>query len=304
MSTLAVPTDHQVERSSSDSCSDNTISRPRYLVLQSLVGIMLAYQLLSGAELIASRPTIGVIVIGLVAMVLCLWYVPTAILQAAWFSGAVIGIDTVLVTTTIYLSGNARSELYLSYFVLMLIAASVRRLSHVIGLSLLLCAGYGVILYQGIVQTGSLSPGHLLGVPVLLVMATFYGLALQTIGAERQHKTLLLGNIEALKEAEQALQASRDQLEVRIKGLKSDLSRASEDVRQEKKERQGLEQQLHEVQKMDAISRIAGGVAEELNHLVSVSGSRRVWFFPISRRTTHCTGRLMTYFEAEERPQC
>jgi signal transduction histidine kinase/CheY-like chemotaxis protein len=241
-------------------------------VLQSLVGIMLAYQLLSGAELIASRPTSGVIVGGLVAMVLCLWYVPTLILQAAWFSGTVIGIDTVLVTATIYLSGNARSDLYLSYFILMLIAASVRRLSHVIGLSLLLCAGYGVILYQGVVQTGSLSPGHLLGVPVLLVMATFYGLALQTIGAERQQKTLLLGSIEALKETEQALQASRDQLEFRIKGLKSDLSRANEHVRQEKKEREGIEQQLHEAQKMEAIGRIAGGMANELGHLVSVIG--------------------------------
>jgi signal transduction histidine kinase/CheY-like chemotaxis protein len=233
---------------------------------------MLAYQLLSGAELIASRPTIGVIVGGLVAMVLCLWYVPTSILQAAWFSGTVIGIDTVFVTATIYLSGNARSDLYLSYFILMLIAASVRRLSHIIGLSLLLCAGYGVILYQGVVQTGSLSPGHLLGVPVLLVMATFYGLALQTIGAERQQKTLLLGSIEALRETEQALQASRDQLEARIQGLKSDLSRANEHVRQEKKEREGLEQQLHEAQKMEAIGRIAGGIANELSHLVSVIG--------------------------------
>jgi len=233
---------------------------------------MLAYQLLSGAELIVSRPTSGVIVGGLVAMVLCLLRVPTSILKAAWFSGAVIGIDTVLVTAIIYLSGNARSDLYLSYFILMLIAASVRRLSHVIGLSLLLCAGYGIILYQGIVQTGSLSPGHLLGVPVLLVMATFYGVALQTIGAERQQKTLLLRSIEALKETEQALQASRDQLEVRIKGLKSDLSRANEHVRQEKKEREGLEQQLHEAQKMEAIGRIAGGIANELNHLVSVIG--------------------------------
>ena len=274
MSGLAVPTDHHVEPPPSDLCHDSTISRSRYLVLQSLVGIMLAYQLLSGAELIASRPAIGVIVIGLVAMVLCLWYVPNTILQAAWFSGTVIGIDTVLVTATIYLSGNARSELYLSYFVLMLIAASVRRLSHVIGLSLLLCAGYGVILYQGIVQTGSLSPGHLLGVPVLLVMATFYGLALQAIGAERQQSAQLLGSIEALREAEQALKSSRDQLEVRIKGLKGDLVRANEHVRQEKKEREGLEQQLHEVQKMDAISRIAGGVAEELNHLVSVIGKQ------------------------------
>lgn len=272
MSSLALPSENLVEPSPADSCHDSTISRPRYVVLQSLVGIMLAYQLLSGAELIASRPTSGVIVGGLVAMVLCLWYVPTLILQAAWFSGTVIGIDTVLVTATIYLSGNARSDLYLSYFILMLIAASVRRLSHVIGLSLLLCAGYGVILYQGVVQTGSLSPGHLLGVPVLLVMATFYGLALQTIGAERQQKTLLLGSIEALKETEQALQASRDQLEFRIKGLKSDLSRANEHVRQEKKEREGIEQQLHEAQKMEAIGRIAGGMANELGHLVSVIG--------------------------------
>jgi two-component system cell cycle sensor histidine kinase/response regulator CckA len=272
MSSLTIPSENHIELSSADSCHDSTISRPRYVVLQSLVGVMLAYQLLSGAELIVSHPTSGVIVGGLVAMVLCLLRVPTSILKAAWFSGAVIGIDTVLVTAIIYLSGNARSDLYLSYFILMLIAASVRRLSHVIGLSLLLCAGYGIILYQGIVQTGSLSPGHLLGVPVLLVMATFYGFALQTIGAERQQQTLLLGSIEALKETEQALQASRDQLEVRIKGLKSDLSRANEHVRQEKKEREGLEQQLHEAQKMEAIGRIAGGIANELSHLVSVIG--------------------------------
>ena len=274
MSSLAFPSENHVELPSVDSCHDNAISRPRYVVLQSLVGVMLAYQLLSGAELIASRPTSWVIVGGLVAMVLCLWYVPTSILQTTWFSGVLIGIDTVFVTATIYLSGNARSDLYLSYFVLMLIAASVRRFSHVIGLSLLLCAGYGVVLYQGVVQTGSLSPGHLLGIPVLLVMATFYGLALQTIGAERQQKTLLQGSIEALKETEQALQTSRDQLEVRIKGLKGDLSRANEHVRQEKKERQGLEQQLHEAQKMEAISRIAGGIANELSHLVSVIGKQ------------------------------
>jgi two-component system cell cycle sensor histidine kinase/response regulator CckA len=272
MSSLAFPSENHAEPPSADSGHDSAISRPRYVVLQSLVGVMLAYQLLSGAELIASRPTSGVIVSGLVAMVLCLLYVPSSILQTTWFSGVLIGIDTVFVTATIYLSGNARSDLYLSYFVLMLIAASVRRLSHVIGLSLLLCAGYGVVLYQGVVQTGSLSPGHLLGIPVLLVMATFYGLALQTIGAERQQKTLLQGSIEALKETEQALQASRDQLEVRIKGLKGDLSRANEHVRQEKKERQGLEQQLHEAQKMEAIGRIAGGIANELSHLVSVIG--------------------------------
>ena len=274
MSSLAIPSENLVEPPSTDSSHDSTISRPRYVMLQSLVGVMLAYQLLSGAELIGGLASSGMIVCGLVAMVLCLWYLPISILQAAWFSGIVMGIDTVLVTATIYLSGNARSELYLSYFILMLIAASVRRLSHVIGLSLLLCGGYGVILYQGIVQTGALSPGHLLGVPVLLVMGTFYGLALQTIGAERQHKTRLWGSIEILKETERALQASRDQLEARIKGLKDDLSRMNEQVRQEKRERQSLEQQLQEAQKMEAIGRIAGGIANELSSLVSVIGKQ------------------------------
>ena len=272
MSSLAFPSENHAELASANSYHDSAISRPRYVVLQSLIGVMLACQLLSGAELIANRLMSEMIVGGLAAMVLCLLCVPLSTLQATWFSGALIGIDTLFVTTTIYLSGNARSDLYLSYFMLMLIAASVRRLSHVIAFSLLLCAGYGVILYQGVAQTGSLSVGHLLGVPVLLVMATFYGLALQTIGAERQQKTLLLGSIEILKKTEQALQASRDQLEVRIKGLKSDLSRANEHVRQEKKERQGLEQQLHEAQKMEAIGRIAGGIANELSHLVSVIG--------------------------------
>ncbi|HSF66742.1 MAG TPA: ATP-binding protein [Nitrospiraceae bacterium] len=274
MSSLAVPSENHVEGPSAEPCPDSSISRPCYVVLQSLVGVMLAYQLLFGAELIAGRVTSVAIVCGLVAMVIGLWYVPTSILQAAWFSGTVIGIDTVLVTGTMYLSGNARSELYLSYFVLMLIAASVRRLSHVVGLSLLLCAGYGVVLYQGIAQTGSLSPGHLLGVPVLLVMATFYGLALQTIGAERQQKTLLLGSIEALKETERALQSSQNELEARIKGLKSDLSRANEHARQEKKEREGIERQLHEAQKMEAVGRVAGGIANELTHLVTVIGKQ------------------------------
>ena len=272
MTSLALSSDDPVERPLIDSSHESTISRPRYIALQSLVGVMLGYQLLSGHDLIANLSMNLVIIGGLATMVLCLWYVPTSILQVAWFSGALVWINTVLVTATSYLSGHARSELYLSYFVLMLIAASVRKLSHVIALSLLLCTGYGIILYQGIVQTGSMSPGHLMGVPVLLVMAMVYGLALQTIGVQREQKEELLGNIAALKETEQALQASRDQLEARIKGLKGDLSLANEHVRQEKKERQGLEERLHEAQKMEAIGRIAGGIANELSHLVSVIG--------------------------------
>lgn len=251
-----------------------TVSRARYVILQSLVGIMLGYQLLFGPEPIVSRVTSELIVGGLIVLIGCLVAVPSSILQAAWFSGALITVDTALVTATVYLSGHARSELYLVYFILMLIAASLRRLSHVIAFSLLLCAGYGVVLYQGMVQTGALSVGHLLGMPVLLVMAIFYGMALETIGSERQQKMQLLHNIDALKKTEQALEASREHLEIRIKGLKDDLSKANAMVQQEKSERQGLERQLFEAQKMEAVGRITSGLANEFSHLFSVIGKQ------------------------------
>jgi two-component system, cell cycle sensor histidine kinase and response regulator CckA len=250
------------------------VSRGRYVVLQALVGVMLGYQLLFGPEPIVSRVTSEFIVGGLLVLIGCLLAVPSSMLQAAWFSGILIAVDTALVTGVMYLSGHARSELYLAYFILMLIAASLRRMSHVIAFSLLLCAGYGVVLYQGSVQTGTLSGGQLLGIPVLLVMAIFYGMALETIGSERQQKTELVHNIEALKRTEQALQASKEQLETRIKGLKDDLSKANAMVQQEKSERQGLERQLIEAQKMEAIGRITSGLANEFSHLFSVIGKQ------------------------------
>jgi two-component system cell cycle sensor histidine kinase/response regulator CckA len=257
-----------------DATTDRRVSRARYVILQSLVGVMLGYQLLFGPEPIVSRVTSELIVGGLGLLIGCLLIAPASVLQAAWFSGTLITIDTVLVTGTMYLSGHARAELYLAYFILMLIAASLRRLSHVIAFSLLLCTGYGIVLYQGAIQTGALSVGHLLGVPVLLVMATVYGMALETIGAERQQKIQLLRNIEELKKTEQALQASREQLEVRIKGLKEDLGKAIALVQQEKSERQGLEQQLFEAQKMETIGRITSAVANEFSHLFSVIGKQ------------------------------
>ena len=54
MSSLALSSENQVEQPIVDSCRDSTISRPRYVVLQSLVGVMLAYQLLSGVDPMAS----------------------------------------------------------------------------------------------------------------------------------------------------------------------------------------------------------------------------------------------------------
>ncbi len=248
--------------------------RSRYLLLQSLVSIILSFELLFGSNFIISRAMSDSLVVGLWLFIAFIAVMPRAVLQAAWLSAGLVSIDTLLVTATIYLSGNARPDLYIAYFVLMLIAASVRRLSHLLGLSMLLSVGYAVVLYEGIIQSGTIAAGQLLGIPVLLVMAIFYGVALESTTIAQEEKLTLLKDVEELKKTENELQVTKAQLEVRIKGLKEDLTKANTDLLEGQTLRQGLERQLHDAHKMETVGRVAARIADEFGALFSMIGKQ------------------------------
>jgi signal transduction histidine kinase/CheY-like chemotaxis protein len=248
--------------------------RSRYLLLQSLVSIILSYELLFGTNSIISRIVSDSLVVGLWLFIAFIAVMPRALLETVWLSPGLVSIDTLLVTATIYLSGNARSDLYIAYFVLMLVATSVRRLSHLLGLSILLSGGYAVVLYEGIIQSGSIAAGQLLGIPVLLVMAVFYGVALESSTIAQEEKLTLLKDVEQLKKTENELQVTKAQLEVRIKGLKEDLTKANADLLEGQTVRQGLERQLHDAQKMEAVGRVAARIADEFGALFSGIGKQ------------------------------
>jgi two-component system, cell cycle sensor histidine kinase and response regulator CckA len=246
----------------------------RFLALQGLVTIILSYELLFGAESVVSRVMSNSLVVGLWLGILVIAMLPQAVLGAAWFSAGLVAADTLLVTTVIYLSGNARSDLYIAYFVLLLVAASVRRLSHLLGLSLLLSAGYAVVLYEGVLQTGVMGTGQLLGIPVLLVMAVFYGVALESTAVVQEEKVSLQKDVEQLKKTEEELETAKTHLEARIKSLKEDLVKANVDLREGHVVRQGLERQLHEAQKMEAVGRVTARIAGEFGALFAVIGKQ------------------------------
>lgn len=251
-----------------------TNPRSRYLLLQSLVSIILSYELLFGSDSIISRVMSDGLVVGLWLFIAFIAVLPQVVLEAAWFSAGLVAIDTILVTVTIYLSGNARSDLYIAYFVLMLVAASVRRLSHLLGLSMLLSVGYAAVVYEGFIQTGTIAVGQLLGIPVLLVMAVFYGVALEATAVAQEEKSTLLKDVEALQKTEDELQVTKTQLEARIKGLKEDLTKANANLREGQAVRQGLKRQLHEAQKMEAVGRVAARIAGEFGALFPLIGKQ------------------------------
>jgi diguanylate cyclase (GGDEF)-like protein len=134
-------------------------------------------------------------------------FLPARMWGRSWPVVALVLGDTAITTAIIYLSGNAGSSLYLIYFLVMLIGALAPSLKQMIGLSVILCAAYGALLYLDSLETGSLSEGRLLGIPVLLILAVFYGVTTEAVRWERQKRAGLLEQINTLKRTEVELQA-------------------------------------------------------------------------------------------------
>lgn len=185
--------------------------RLQFILLQTLVTIVLCYQLLFSAETVVSAEIKQFIILGLLLFIAGVMLLPARLWESGWpVVGLVLG-DTAITTAIIYLSGNAGSSLYLTYFLVMLIGAFAPSLTQMIGLSVILCAAYGALLYLDSIETGSLSEGRLLGITVLLIMAVFYGATTETVRRERQKKVGLLEQIHTLKRIEAELQTQSGQ---------------------------------------------------------------------------------------------
>src|SRR5437660_4319125 len=184
-----------------------------FVLLQSLLGIVLSYQLLFSREQILTPEAQQLLVAGLLLLIAIVMRLPTSVLERDWFATALVLGDTALTTTIIYLSGNNSSELYIAFFLIILIAAFSNSLKQLIGLSVVLCVAYGVLLALGIKENGSLSESHLLQIPMLFIMATFYGVFAEKVRRERRSKVELIDYVAALKRAEEERESLIRQLQ-------------------------------------------------------------------------------------------
>jgi hypothetical protein len=195
-------------------------TRFRFVLLQTLVTIVLSYQLLFSRETDLPTDARQLITAVLLLVITVLMALPARLLERNWFTGALVVGDTALTTAIIYLSGNASSDLYITYFLIVLIAAFTTSLKQLIGLSSILCMAYGALLFLDLNQTGAVSESHLLRIPTLLIMAIFYGVFAETVRKERRQKAGLMDHIAALKQTEEERERLIRQLQEALANIK------------------------------------------------------------------------------------
>lgn len=148
--------------------------RANFLQLQALVTVVLSYQLLFGADPGMSQQLMLTAILGMLAFCGLLMVLPIRFIGADWFPVALGLVDAVVTSFLIYTSGNAGSDLYLAYFVVILIVTTSRTTLQMTVFMALVTAIYGWALYREIEDTGVVLVRHLIRIPLLLVMAIFY----------------------------------------------------------------------------------------------------------------------------------
>jgi PAS domain S-box-containing protein len=206
-------------------------NRAQFVLLQTLVTIVLSYQVLFSGDTLLTLESKQGLTLGLLLALASVMLMPARVMSAKWFVGALVLGDTGITSAVIYWSSDTFTDLYLIYFLIILIAAVTPSLNHHIALSVFLCLTYGVIQYWGEWHAGTLSEGRLLRVPVLLIMAIFYGVAVDTVRKERRKRAGLLETITSLEQAQAALRESRERYRSLVDNVQDLLCELNQDGR-------------------------------------------------------------------------
>ncbi len=181
--------------------------RAHVLMLQSLVSIVLSYQVLYTPETILARPVQEILVLGLFSLLAAAFLLPFRMVETRAFTIILLLIDTAVTSSIIYATEQAGSDLYLAYFLIILISASMRTLRLKIGFSACITALYGAVLYVSMGHTLFVN-GHLIRLSILLIMGVVYSVMSESLDQERKGKLTLLEEMNERRRAEETLKAS------------------------------------------------------------------------------------------------
>jgi two-component system, sensor histidine kinase and response regulator len=181
--------------------------RAQVLILQSLVSIVLCYQVIVTPETILARPVQEILVLGLLSLVAAAFLLPIHMVERRAFAIVLLLIDTAVTSSIIYATEQLGSDLYLAYFLIILISASMRKLWQKTTFSALIAACYAIILYLTVGENLFLQ-GHVIRISILLIMGVVYSVMSAALEFEHRDRIVLMEQFKDRVRAEDKLKAS------------------------------------------------------------------------------------------------
>lgn len=116
MSDSAVTTHKVTPPSLQGTTAGDASPRSQVVLLQSLVSIVLGYEILFSPEALLAREVQEVLVLGLLLLVAGAMMLPVRVIESRGFTIVLLLIDTTVASTVFYLSGDVGPDLYLAFF--------------------------------------------------------------------------------------------------------------------------------------------------------------------------------------------
>jgi len=165
-------------------------------ILQWLVVTVLCAHVVTSPSLAESDGAVLFVLVLLIGNGAGLYGLPR-ILSAKTFVTVLVIADTLLVPATLYATGSFRSDLFVMYFGIIMIAGAAGNLKRAMALTAVACTGYvGLGAFEAMTghEQGPLGT-YLLRIPFFLIMTLFYGAMAEYAQLERQHKERLARDV-------------------------------------------------------------------------------------------------------------
>lgn len=158
--------------------------------LQWLVVIVLAVQVLNSSQTRLDIGSVAIFILALFGANALLLHVFPKLIRLESVAGLLVIADSVLVPMTLYISGTTRTDVFIVYFGIIMIAASARSLRQALLLTSITCLAYAGFTLYGTDESLSLEV-VLLRIPLFLVITLFYGALSEYAQRERREKDKL-----------------------------------------------------------------------------------------------------------------
>lgn len=155
------------------------------ITLRWLIIIIISYLIIFGRSSILLFSGSSLLIFMFIASNIFFYFLPKRFFMSPNFDYLMLIADTALISLGLFLTGQARTDFYLVYFLIIILATLGRNLIEIVGNAIIICIVYGILFLKVEDISGSYGAFLLLRIPFIFIIAFFYGTFVEKVKREQ-----------------------------------------------------------------------------------------------------------------------